>query len=149
MKTTKPANTTTVGQDLDALISNCRERERGAWATVATTEVDKIVERIENLGRGKADSLTELAKNIVGGYLDSLECHLVSLHKQEVYARAVGWLRREGNPISPNDLRIEAMRNALSYAKYNHHSTSPMSNLRAEAEASAWADIAEICGGCK
>lgn len=148
-KTTKPAKTTTVGQDLDALIAACREQERRAFDATATTDVEKLAQRIKDLGAGKAGSLSKLVENIIAGYMDSMESHLVALHKNEVYAMAVEWLGRKELPLTPAQLLREAMSNAVRYAKYNYHSTSPMASLRAEAQASAWADIVEVCGGIK
>ena len=138
--------TTTIGQDLDAAISAARS---ATWEKNPSTPTEKVIFAIENRFPTKGSLLTDLTETALNYSLSSAENTVTGLGTHLICQRAIAWLRREEKPITVDELRIHALTEAVRFAKYGHHSTSPMSNIVAEAEASAWAEIAEICGGIK
>ena len=66
--------------------------------------------------------------------------------KRNIWAKVISWLSKEP-ALEVAEIKQNALTEALRYARYGHHSTSQISNICAAAEASAWAELVERCGG--
>jgi hypothetical protein len=122
--------------------------------TTNTATTDQTITASElalELGRKAkfADSArTQLQDRSLTCSLDFAEADVETITKAKVWLRVAKIISREPT-VQVDEIRREALAECLRFAKFGHHSSSLLSNICAAAEASAWAEIAEMCGGVK
>ena len=107
---------------------------------------EKLLEWLQDNIEGAARHIEEITESAQSGSLAYTEQNIENAAKSKVWARVRDWLT-EKPATSTDDVKALALNEALRYARYNHHSTSLISNMCAAAEASAWAELVERCGG--
>ena len=107
---------------------------------------ESLLEWLQDNMEGSERYLKDLAAQAKDGSLAYSEQNVETVAKRNVWARVARWLTEK--PLTSIDnVKTLALDEALRYARYNHHSTSLISNMCAAAEASAWAELVERCGG--
>lgn len=116
-------------------------------------QVKTVNYRIDDMLSSAAYRQKELAEALAKGqdgwyatftWSGNVEQQMEAAAKLDVATRARTILEHEKGGL--DELRREATRTAMRYARYGNHSTSVVSNVMEEMKAAAWAEIAEACG---